>query len=268
MRSPFSLHKRAQSSGKRPVYYVQFWNPEKKSYGTAKSIAALAVALGFDKDQYPATQRGSAAHIALAWLNMPQSIGAPKTEVLIGPYLVDFWTWDTSHYVKAKLARKKDSIGETYVANNLSWIKRFVVPELGHIELKALRPSQLEAWLMKMKDQSGLVHRTINSVLQAVRVALREALRLGLIDKDPSAPIRPLGEEDTEKGILTNAEVKELLRLEWKDQISFVAFCTALTGGLRLGEIQALKLPAIREDHIVVAHSFSKKVGLKGTKTN
>lgn len=268
MRFPYSLFRRPGSSGTRPIYYVQFWDSDTGRYRPGKSTSVLVEALGLDPSHYSPRTKAGARMIAECWLKAQASPGAARDATLrLGPYLESFWTWETSEYIAGKLSRRPGSIGRAHVANSLSWVKRYVPRELGTLPIDKVTTGVLEEWLMGLR-KTQLTNRTINRVLQAVRLPLREAHRLGKIGIDPGVSVLPLGEVDVEKGILTDQEVANLLALEWKDQLAYVAFCVALCGGLRLGEVQALRGESIRHDHVVVAHSYSKVVGLKSTKTS
>jgi integrase len=122
--------------------------------------------------------------------------------------------------------------------------------------------------MLSLKEETKLSHRTINYIFQAVRVPLAEAYRLGIIQSNPGDPIQKFGTVTIEKGILNSVEVSQLLNMTWPDKRIYAAFLVALFGGLRLGEIIALTKDVIQRDAILVAHSYSKTVGLKTTKTN
>jgi len=196
-------------------------------------------------------------------------VACPKASALLaGEYLCHFWDYDRSEYIQGKLARKASSIGRTYAKISLSWVKRYIVPEIGSMKLSELKPGQIERILVKLKTDAKLNPRTINYVLQSIKVPLTEAHRLGLISVNPTSTIKRFGVSTREKGILTSQEVRQLFELSWPDPVAKLAFKVAVTGGLRLGEVQALTIQAIKEDHLVVAHSYSQVDGFKGTKTN
>ena len=266
--APFALYSRPTVNKKYPRYYVQFWDSERRAYLPGKSVAIIAEQLNLPAESINTSTKAGARQIVDEYIRRGLSICTQARPICVQEYLETFWDWEKSSYIKAKLARKSSSIGQAYAAACKSWAERYISPSLGQIKLRSLTVAQIEHWFITLRETSKLTNRTLNRVLQTLKVPLKEATRLGIIPKDPSAPILPLGEENPEKGILTNQEVRQLLAVQWDDQMAFTAFCLAIAGGLRLGEIQGLRAGFIKQDSILVAHSYSKKVGLKGTKTN
>ncbi len=270
-RSQFSLYARRGSSKTKPTYYVRIWRYATKNFAAAVSTRILAEHFGLALSEYNPHLRSGARKIVETCLalgyRVPETANKRPT-LLLAEYLLTFWDWTASSYVKGKLLRREGSIGRAYVQNNRSWCERYVIPNIGRLPVLEVSPHDVEAWFLRLREESKLTNRTLNRVLQALRIPLREAHRLGTIPSDPTKPIRPLGELVVEKGILSREEIGRLLSVTWEDARSFVAFCVALVGGLRLGEIIALQKSKILSDGLDVAHSYSKVDGLKTTKTN
>lgn len=131
MRYPFSLSRRDSKVSPRPILCIQRWDPQKRSYQTAKSAAVLREKLGLDPAVYSPFQKGGGGLIAEAWLKAEPLGQEPKTYQTLEEYLLQFWDWQKSDYIAGKLARKPGSIGKAHVANNLSWVKRYAVPLVG-----------------------------------------------------------------------------------------------------------------------------------------
>ena len=119
---------------------------------------------------------------------------------------------------------------------------------------------------MGLNSKSGLHSQTLNNILQSVTIPFKEAFRLGQIQRNPAASIRPLGAVSGEKGVLVTQEIKALLAHSWPDTRGRLAFTVALVSGLRLGEIQGLQLADMGEDYLMIRHSWAKIDGLKAPK--
>lgn len=118
--------------------------------------------------------------------------------------------------------------------------------------------------------QNGYSMSTINLVMKVIKKALKEAVRLQILPRDPSAGIEMLSEDTDERGILTPDEVAELFRLEWPDERSKIASILGAVSGMRLGEIVGLRIEYVNADKnvIMVVRSYSYyEKRLKGTKT-
>ncbi|MCD1655494.1 tyrosine-type recombinase/integrase [Treponema zuelzerae] len=264
--TPFSLYRRRVSYSRKRSFYVQFWDPEKGSYRTGVSIRQIAVRMNLDPDEWdiasPAGARAVATEAIKRGLVATRGLGDRKA----GDYLAEFWDWDTSPYIKGRLARKSDALGRTYCRTCKSWVVRYFNPSLGELKLSQITTGKLESWFMGLKDKSGLHPQTLNNILQSVSIGFKEAYRLGIIPRNPAASIRPLGAKTAEKGILDTKEVKALLALDWPDERGRLAFTLALMAGLRLGEIQALCKEDIMDDHLLISHSWDKMYGMKSPK--
>jgi integrase len=264
--TPYSVFRRRVAETKARSFYVQFWDDEAKTYLPARSIRKIAVELRLDSQDFRIDTLPGARAVADEAFRRGATKVTKSRDLHFGEYLVQFWDWETSDYIKGRLARKSNAIGRHYCQNNKSWVTRYLVPDLGHVKLRKVTTAQLESWFMGLKERTKLTPQTLNSILQAVTIGLKEAHRLGLLDRNPAATVRPLGRVNEVKGLLTTPELRQLLALNWPDQRCYLAFCVALVAGLRLGEIQALRKEDLATDHLILRHSWSKVEGLKSTK--
>jgi integrase len=186
--------------------------------------------------------------------------------LLLVDYCATFWTWETSAYVQGKLARGQ-RIGKEYVRNNSLFVEKYIRPAFTVLQLSAMRPYMIEDFTMRLKSGTGLSHSAINGITSALVVPLHEAARLGLIDSDPAAGVRKLGNNAHEKGIPSANEVRALVALPSLDPRVRGAIFLGAACAMRLGEVLALRADAIRDETLTIAQSWSKVEGLKGTKT-
>ncbi len=70
------------------------------------------------------------------------------------------------------------------------------------------------------------------------------------------------------RGVLTDAEVRQLFALRCCDEHSKLANMLAMTTGLRAGEALALRVRDVGADRLHIRHSWNKWDSLKGTKTD
>ena len=264
-RKPVSVYRRPMTKTGQYRYYVQLWDEAAGGYTTARSAAAIAIELCLDAKAFPPTSRTGAILIGE---ELRRRGGAPgrKASPILVDYLAEFWDWENSAYVRGKLARGQ-RIGRQYVYDHAARVKNYVRPAFPALRLAAVRPYMLEELMMKLKSESGLANRTVNSIIEAIAVPLREAARLGLIDSNPAASIRMLGSETHEKGIPTEEEVRALVTLPGLDPRSRCVILLGAACALRLGEIQALRIADVGEETLTVASNWAKMDGLKCTKT-
>jgi integrase len=98
--------------------------------------------------------------------------------------------------------------------------------------------------------------------------ALRWALANGIIRHNPIEKLTPYSQKMRKRGILKPDEVIELFKLKWNDQRALLANIVAMSTGMRIGEILALRTEDIGEEYISVNNSYSRFDGLKCTKTD
>jgi hypothetical protein len=120
-RNPYSLYPRNASTKAKLVYYVRFWLENEGTYTSGLSTQAPAERFGLEGDSFNPHLKSGSRRIVEACLRQGFEFTPRKTEVQrLKSYLLGFWNWETSAYVKGTLARKKNSIGRAHVQNNLS----------------------------------------------------------------------------------------------------------------------------------------------------
>jgi integrase len=117
--------------------------------------------------------------------------------------------------------------------------------------------------------EKGYARRTINIIIKLVKKALKEAVRLDTLPRNPADKIELLADDRRERGILTPAELERLFQLAWPDERSKTASILASVSGMRISEITGLRIEDLDPERrvILVRHSFSAyEKRLKGTK--
>ena len=189
------------------------------------------------------------------------------------PYFEDFtadwFLYDKCPYIRAQLAR-----GKSFSRNNAdmqrSNLNKHLMPEFEKLKLDKISPKKIEDWLFKLKDK-GLANKTVNNNLNTLRVIFNEAERLGIIRENPVQKVKALIKNTKNRGLLSLTEIKELFSdiSLWNDNyFIYTMNLLAASTGMRLGEIQALRIENIHDEYIHVCYSYEGGgYGLKGTKT-
>ncbi|MGA2615010.1 MAG: tyrosine-type recombinase/integrase [Spirochaetia bacterium] len=257
MRKSYILYRRPGGGRNGKVYYVAFWNPEAKTYGSWRSTGH--------------TGKGDADGQAKKW----EAEGLPaRGGDTFASYLKAFWT-DGGDFAKMAAARRKDRrpLSFAYLSNNRRSIEKYVIPYLEKqkkekIPLAAVTAALLEGLMRHLMDNGVISPRTINTIRQAVAVPLGEAERLGRIAKNPARKVRPLQEgRPHERIILDRDEVNKFFALEWEDPRFYVANLLAATTGMRMGEVRGLMVEDIRPGTIHVCHNAQDREGIKVPKS-
>lgn len=197
----------------------------------------------------------------------------PKKPVSVKPdghafiqFLLDFWNYDTSKYIQGLLAHGT-SITRRHCYEMTNRVNNYWEPVFGKtITIEELKDEDIEEFLLKQKTEKNLSGATINKILHAARKPLKWALKKNIIKSDPTASLDSFSSKIKERGILEDTEVQALIVLDWKVKRARVATLTAMTTGLRAGELLALRVQDIRENKIMVEHDWNTLDGLKSTK--
>lgn len=210
----------------------------------------------------------------------------------LADYLTEFWTYDTSPYVKAKKRRTGREISPKYVNNNLAWVKRYFLPYMAYKRVESLSDLSKKVlwdWMEHLAehgrlklpgevletDENGkpiepgtISPTTINKVRQAVHVALEHADKLDLIPFNPMSAVDKLMETPKDRKPYQMDELLALFAAPWSDIRSYTACMLAASTGLRLGEVRGLRLLNLhmREGYIDVLENYQDDEGLKAPK--
>ena len=274
-RSEFYLYKRKKTRGS--YWYVCYVDPITGKQGTAKSIDVLKEKLG-NAGIGSVRRRDEAAIIAKQALDrdlvgMKNSYG-----MLFADYCLDFWDYDRSVYIKRRNSMKPGSIGREYAANMYFFIKRNVIPLLPlNIRLSEVKTAYLDDIVNTLLIDRGLSSGTVQLVVLAFSIPLKEAYRKGLISIDPTLRMVKVIRTEKKRGAFTFEECRAIYDyLECSKSLMIESYRLgiklALLTGMRSGEVRALHSedlePSVNPDMTLVhiRHSISPYSGLKETK--
>ncbi len=126
-------------------------------------------------------------------------------------------------------------------------VRCHIVPEIGNVPLVKLRPARLQAFYRKLEDKpradgkaGRLSATTVRYTYSVLNIALRRAVRLTLIPRNPVDATDPPLAEKTEQRTFTEDEARRFLRSVEGDRFSAL-YWLALALGLRRGELLGLR---------------------------
>jgi integrase len=192
-----------------------------------------------------------------------------KASFSFSSYTRDFFEFDNCPYINHRVSR-----GHTY---SRSWAKRqkklldgVIMPYFDHKNINAITFNDVDTFIVSLKKQ-GLSHKRINHVITTLKNVFSFAEMSGVIMNNPCKGIKPFKVISPEKGIFTKEETYALFDEEnrsqiWPETMHYIINYLAVSTGLRLGEILALKPKDIKNDLLKVTHSFNTDDGLKSTK--
>ena len=181
-------------------------------------------------------------------------------------FLKTFWDYDKSDYIRENLAHG-EKFHRSHAHQCLKRVNSVLALFFGNKKLNCITTDDLRKLTRQLSDQ-GLATSTINQITLCARTPLRWAYEQKIILENPCVGLKKFSVTNKERGILTVAEAKAVLSVDWKDKRAFVASLIAATTGARQGECLALRKNDIGEDTLNLAHSYSPIDGLKLPKNN
>jgi len=154
-------------------------------------------------------------------------------------YLENFWDYDTSPYIKDRIAHNH-TIGRCYCHGNEIKIKRYWKEHFKNRTLASITRAELKKFSLELA-KNGFSASYINGIMKAVTIPLAYATSEGIIAENPAKKFEFFSGKAKKRGILTLQEAKELFAIHWEDDRVKIGNLVAMTTGCRLGEIQALR---------------------------
>jgi len=198
-------------------------------------------------------------------------------------YLSYFWT-PNSEYAQFKRDVQKNPLTPYYIEMNHDDVRRHVQPFPGFdgVTVGSLNKAILKKWLIWLAGRKTIRHkkdgtiiegntlsgRRANTVLQAVRVAIRWAADNEEIDTDPFRKLGEVSESIKEKGVLSFQERNKLTTLPIDDYRSRLVMLLGSYCGLRRGEMRGLQWGDLADGIITVQHNYIDFEGVKQPKYN
>ena len=122
-------------------------------------------------------------------------------------------------------------------------VRLHIKPTLGRIGLDKVQPLQIQQ-LVNQKVSSGLKPKSVRYILGTLRTALNQAIRWGLISRNPATLVDGPRVEQYEIQPLSPDEARAFLNSLKGDRLEAL-YSVALTMGLRQGEALGLRWPDV-----------------------
>lgn len=193
-----------------------------------------------------------------------------KSKLYFNEYTSEWFTHDKCPYYTVREAK-----GKTFSKSNIDQkrltLKKHLLPVFGELRLDHLTTIHIESFLQSKKAE-GYAVNTINSLLSMLSLILGEAVRTGVIDRNPCTSVIKYAKPKSEKGILSDEEVGRLFdrsRIDeiWGNNMHFLINFTAVSTGCRVAEILALTRDKINDGYLEISSSYDRKYGIKSTKS-
>jgi len=194
----------------------------------------------------------------------PEPLPPPPPKTPLISFLDTFWNYESSPYIKDKLIHKQ-RIGKRHCydsRNRVSYWKAYFT-EAKYLE--DVTTQDLKAFEQALAAR-GLSAGSLNHIMIVGKTAFKWAVANKKLAEDPCAGLTRYAKDTKARDILSDDEASALFRVKWLDERARVASLVAMTCGLRMGEVLALRKCDIAENRLMVRHSWSVFDGLKSPK--
>lgn len=194
-----------------------------------------------------------------------QKIEFRSTDEIIGgkmnleSYLLEWF----DVYIKGK---RKLNTEKTY----LHAIKKHIVPELGLLSLKDLKPMKYQKFI-DSKLEEGLSVETARRIHTPMRMALEQAVMNGYLDKNPVAHVKIRKREATKLKYLDPELIPKVLEFLYaRDYGQGIFFECLFESGMRKGECAAVEFDDVsfKDNTIRIDNSYDYNATKKESKMN
>jgi integrase len=212
-------------------------------------VAAVSIAPGKRKKFYFEKKQDAIRKKNEALRDLERGALVTGTQRRLGEYIVD-WL-ENVHKEKLRIG--------TYV--NYRKKVKYIVDGLGDVWLQKLTPEQVQGFLQKKLDE-GLSSKTVHEIHGVLRVALKKAVRWGIVSRNVCDVVDPPTIVSREAVPLSVEQARILVKHVRGHRLE-VLLAMAIVTGMRRGELLALCWSDIDFDRhrLMVSHSVDYVAG-------
>jgi integrase len=133
----------------------------------------------------------------------------------------------------------RDTVKENMLENYTYLVRRHIIPELGQVRLRDLKPDQVRR-LYREKLDTGLSNRTVQLIHTTLRKALQQAVSDGILPRNVCEAVKAPRRVKKEMQTLSPTQARAFLKTAKGDRLEAL-YVLAISAGLREGELLGLR---------------------------
>ncbi|MCF7944966.1 MAG: hypothetical protein K9L75_05475 [Spirochaetia bacterium] len=176
----------------RNYWYVFFTDPEdSRTCLMSASVERLRRKIGIPSHT-PLTRKREAYAIVERAIS-EGLINLSREHKEFNQYVLDFWDYDTSEFIRRRNQKSPNSIGKDYARTMRANFKNHAMPHLPKkLDIAQVTTLHIEKVIDQLLDEGKLANATIKKVIQSMAVPLKEAVRKKLAAHNPMDGVEPL----------------------------------------------------------------------------
>lgn len=190
-------------------------------------VAEMTLPSGKKKRKYEKNQKAARDWLLKQREDVNKGFTVKDDRISVSDYFERFLDDVVTHTLKPKT-----------VSSYKYLIKTHIIPEIGPLRLIELRPDHLQA-LYSRKLEAGLSKRTVQYIHAVIRRALNQAVKWGLLYRNPTDAVIAPGPDKKPPEVLTEDQAKLFLATV-ENHRWYPMYVLAITMGMREGEILGL----------------------------
>lgn len=143
-------------------------------------------------------------------------------------------------YLREWLVTKRIALKSNTHASYTHHIERYVIPELGKVDISKLTPAEIGTLYSKLITEKGLSEGTVRDTHKVLTAALLQAVKWGMLNRNPAAVVEKPKAKAKELSVWNTEQSREFLKI-MQTHREYIAFLLALGTGMRQGEILGLR---------------------------
>lgn len=151
-------------------------------------------------------------------------------------------------YMTEWLAHKEKRVTNGTYNHYKTYAVNHIIPGIGHIKMKDLRPRHLQDFYDALLDNTKLSRRSIHHIGRIISNCLNSAVKMHEIQTNVASVVGAVTVPKTEQMYWDVDEVNKFIESS-RDHIHFIAFYLAIFTGMRQGEILGLKWDCVDFDN-------------------
>ena len=144
-----------------------------------------------------------------------------------------------SKFVDSWLNGKELSIRPQTVSAYRALVKQHIMPLMGEMRLQDIQPTHLKQLYLSKKEE-GRGARTVQVIHMVMHAVLRQAVKEGILGRNPADAVQRPKVETAERHILTEEQAQQLIIATENTRYGTLIYMALMTG-MREGELLGLK---------------------------